>query len=126
MNFSFFTLLGKKMLEVGRLCVKTQGRDAMQHCVVIEVIDNNYVLVDGNTRRKKVNKSHLEPLTKVLDVKKGADTKTVLAAFEKADIEVKKVTESKAKKEKTEKPVSKKAIKSAEPKKAAKKSEKKK
>ena len=74
------------MLTVGRLCVKTRGRDAMMHCVVIEEIDSNYVLVDGNTRRKKVNKTHLEPLSKTLDVKKGADTKTVQKALEEAGI----------------------------------------
>lgn len=108
------------MLTVGRLCVKTAGRDAMQYCVVVEEMDEKYVLVDGNTRRKKVNKAHLEPLNKTLDIKKGADTKTVLEAFEKADIEVKKSAESKPKKEKTEKPV--KAAKKST-KKAAKKKE---
>ena len=84
------------MLEVGRLCVKTAGRDAMQYCVIVEEIDNTYVLIDGNVRRKKVNKAHLEPLNQTLDVKKGANTKTVLEAFEKANIEVKKSAESKA------------------------------
>jgi large subunit ribosomal protein L14e len=74
------------MIEVGRLCVKTAGRDAMEHCVVVEVIDEHYVLVDGNTRRKKVNKAHLEPTAKKVDIKKGADTKTVQAALEKLDI----------------------------------------
>jgi len=86
------------MIEVGRLCVKTAGRDATNYCVVVEEIDKNYVLVDGNTRRKKVNRSHLEPLNKKLDIKKGADTKAVLAAFEKSDIPVKKSAEAKPKK----------------------------
>ena len=77
------------MLTVGRLCIKTAGRDAMEHCVIVEEIDDLYVLIDGNTRRKKVNKNHIEPLAKTLDVKKGADTKAVHAALEKAGIEVK-------------------------------------
>lgn len=83
------------MLTIGRLCIKTAGRDAMQHCVVIEEVDDKFVLVDGNTRRKNVNRAHLEPLTKTLDVKKGASTKDVLAAFEKAGIVVKKAVEAK-------------------------------
>ncbi len=83
------------MLNVGRLCIKTAGRDAMQYCVVIEEVDEKNVLVDGNTRRKNVNKAHLEPLNKVLDVKKGASTKDVFAAFEKAGIVVKKAIEKK-------------------------------
>lgn len=76
------------MLEVGRLCVKTAGRDAMQYCVIVDTVDEKHVIIDGNTRRKKVNKLHLEPLNKTLDVKKGADTKTVLEVFEKADLPV--------------------------------------
>ena len=90
------------MIDVGRLCVKTAGRDATELCVVVEVIDNTFALVDGNTRRKKVNKAHLEALNKTLDVKKGADTKTVLAAFESAGIEVKKAAETKGAQEKKE------------------------
>lgn len=74
------------MIEVGRLCVKTAGRDAMQLCVVVEEVDEKFVLVDGNTRRKKVNKLHVEPLDKKLDIKKGADSKAVKEAFEKAEI----------------------------------------
>lgn len=71
------------MLEVGRLCIKTAGRDAMSHCVVVEVIDSTYVLVDGNTRRRKVSINHLEPLNKTLDVKAGASSEDVKKALEK-------------------------------------------
>ena len=99
------------MLEVGRLCVKTAGRDAMKHCVVVDVIDANYVLVDGNTRRKKVNKGHLEPLGKVLDVKKGADTKTVQKAMSDAGIEIKARGEARSPKPQVKKEVVKKEAK---------------
>lgn len=88
------------MIEVGRLCVKTAGRDAMEYCVIVEVVDEKYVLIDGNTRRKKVNKAHIEPLAKKFDLKKGATTKDVHAEFEKVDIEVRKSAEEKEKKEK--------------------------
>ncbi len=88
------------VVDIGRICVKTAGRDAAQYCVVVEVHDNNYVTVDGNTRRKKVNLSHLEPTTQTIDIKAGASTKDVLEAFAKADIEVKKSAEKKEKKEK--------------------------
>jgi hypothetical protein len=40
---------------------------------------------------------HIEPLNKTLDIKKGASTKDVLAAFEKANIVVKKKVEEKKK-----------------------------
>ncbi len=90
------------MLEIGRLCIKTAGRDATQYCVVVEIINETYVLIDGNTRRKKVNKSHIEPLDKILKIKKSATTKEVLTAFEKEGIEVKNSIDKKPKKEKKE------------------------
>lgn len=76
------------LLEVGRLVVKTAGRDAMEYGVIVEKIDENYFLVDGNTRRKKVNKSHLEPVGKVLDIKKGT-TEDIRAALDAEGIELK-------------------------------------
>jgi large subunit ribosomal protein L14e len=84
-------------IEVGRVVVKTAGRDAANYAVVVEVLDDKYVTIDGNVRRKKVNMHHIEPLNKTLDIKKGATTKDVLAAFEKANIVVKKKVEEKKK-----------------------------
>ena len=104
------------MIEVGRLCVKTAGRDAMEYCVIVDVIDEHYVLVDGNTRRKKVNKVHIEPTAKKVDVKKGADTKAVHAALEKLEIPIRE--RGKARSPKTQE---KKADKKAETKKDSKK-----
>ncbi len=60
------------MFEVGRVCMKIAGRDAGKKCVVVDVLDKGYVLVDGETRRRKVNARHLEPLMQVVDVKRGA------------------------------------------------------
>lgn len=83
------------MFEVGRLCVKLAGRDAGQKCVVVETMDNNMVLIDGQTRRRKCNTLHLEPLDQVLHIKKGASEADVIAAFKKIDIEI---VESKSRK----------------------------
>ena len=71
------------LLDVGRLAVKIAGRDAGRKCVVVEQIDNNFVLVDGNVRRKKVNVKHLEPLDKTVELKSGASHSDVKSAFEK-------------------------------------------
>ena len=35
------------MMEVGRVCIKLAGRDAKQYCVITEVLDNTYVMIDG-------------------------------------------------------------------------------
>ena len=76
------------MFEVGRICVKIAGRDANEKCVVVEVIDKNYVMIDGATRRRKCNVDHLEPLNQKIDIKKGATHEEVKKAFEKLGFEV--------------------------------------
>lgn len=69
------------MIDIGRVCVKIAGRDAGKKCVVIDILDQTYVLVDGQTRRRKVNMLHVEPLPDVLDLTKGASRQDVMAAF---------------------------------------------
>lgn len=80
-------------METGTLCVKTAGRDAGEYCVVVDVLDKLYVLIDGNVRRKKCNINHLEPLNKVLKIKAKADTKEVQDAMKKEGLEVKEKKE---------------------------------
>jgi len=70
------------MINIGRICVKTAGRDAGKKCVVVDVLDQNYVLIDGETRRRKCNVMHLEPLDKTVDIKKNASHADVAKAFE--------------------------------------------
>jgi ribosomal protein L34E/ribosomal protein L14E/L6E/L27E len=83
------------LYEVGRLCLKIAGRDAGKRCVVVEAATDGVVMIDGETRRRKCNVRHLEPLPQVLDVKKGAARADVTKAFGKLGIELK---ETKAKK----------------------------
>jgi large subunit ribosomal protein L14e len=92
------------MFDVGRVCVKIAGRDAGQTAVVVDVVDDHYVLIDGNVRRKKCNVKHLEPLKDILKIKKGASTidvhKAMISSKMKV-VEIKKVKKS-PKKKKTE------------------------
>jgi large subunit ribosomal protein L14e len=60
------------MFEIGRWCVKTAGRDGGLRCVVVEKVDDHFVIVDGETRRKKCNILHLEPLPKVSKLSNGS------------------------------------------------------
>lgn len=69
------------MIEIGTLCIKTAGRDGNNYCIVIDKIDDNFVLIDGNVRRKKCNINHLEPIKK-LDIKKGASTEAIYKVLE--------------------------------------------
>ena len=90
------------MIEVGRLCFKIAGREAGKLAVIIDVIDNNYVLIDGLVRRKKCNVSHLVPLGTVLKIKKNAPTAEIHKAMIDSKIidEVPKKGEKKERKEK--------------------------
>ena len=89
-------------MNIGQLCIKTAGRNAGSYCVIVDKIDDNFVLIDGNVKRKKCNVKHLEPLNKVLKIKKGASTSSVHEAMKKEKL---KVIITKPKTKKTEKPV---------------------
>ena len=86
-------------MQIGRVCIKIAGRDAGELAVVISEPEGNYVLIDGNVRRKKCNIKHLEPTSKTLDIDSNASTSDVLKAMEKAGLKVVKKAEKKAAKE---------------------------
>lgn len=79
------------LISVGRICVKTKGRDAGRRCVVVSIIDDNFVLVTGpkkltGVRRRKVNIKHLFPLPKYIRLPKDASDEVVLSALEKNNL----------------------------------------
>lgn len=111
------------MIEVGRVCIKIAGRNAGSHCVVVDRVDDNFVLIDGNVKRKKCNIRHLEPLDMVLKIKKGASTSSVHDAMKDAKIKV-FTTKPKAKKEKPKRQRKKKVKETPKEKKESKKPEK--
>ena len=76
--------------DIGRLCVKTTGREAGKYCVVVDVVDKNYILIDGlQVRRRRVNYKHIEPIAETIDIKKGASHEEVETAITKAKLEKK-------------------------------------
>ncbi len=77
------------MFSIGRMCVKIAGRDAGLKCVVVDILDDTFVVIDGQTRRRKCNIKHLEPLVEVVKIKKNAPHKEVVDEFKKLKIEVK-------------------------------------
>lgn len=73
--------------DIGSVCVKKAGREKGKKCVVVDVIDKNYVLVTGpksltGVKRRRVNVKHLEPTGEKLNVKKGASDEEVQKALE--------------------------------------------
>lgn len=68
------------MFEVGTVCVKTAGRDAGMKCVVVEAAKEGIVIIEGETRRRKCNVRHLEPVGEA-KVKVGASHSEVMKAL---------------------------------------------
>ncbi len=69
-------------MEVGRLCMKLAGREAGEKCVVVDEVDECYVLISGpGVKRRRCNIAHLEPLDQVVKLRKGASDNAVEQAF---------------------------------------------
>ena len=68
--------------DVGRVCVKFRGREKGSECVVVDVIDRNYVVVVGPAvKRRRVNMHHLRPLDREVDIGRDASDEEVAAAL---------------------------------------------
>ena len=79
------------MFDVGRLCVKTAGREAGKYCVIVKRIDENFVMITGprsitDVKRRKCNINHLEPLPEKISIKENASDEEVAKAYEKHGI----------------------------------------
>ncbi len=107
-------------LEVGRLIVKTAGRDAGKLGVIVEKINDHMVLIDGQVRRRKCNVAHLETLDQKIDIKPKTSTSEIQKELQLLKINTKE-TKPKEKKQRPKK--QKKEIKTEE--KIVKKKEKK-
>lgn len=68
--------------DIGRVCLKLKGREAGARCVIVDVIDRNYVVVAGpEVRRRRVNMSHLVPLDETVSVQRDASDEEVAGAL---------------------------------------------
>lgn len=58
-------------IAVGSVCMKNRGRDAGRRCVVVNLVDANYVeiLSAGRKKRRRSNVRHLEPLGTRIELK---------------------------------------------------------
>lgn len=78
-------------IKVGRIIVKTNGREAGKKAVIVDIINQNYVLVTGpkeisTVRRRRCNLNHLEPTEKEISIKKGASDEKVISAIEESGL----------------------------------------
>ena len=77
-------------VEVGRICVKITGREAGRKCVIVDVIDEKFVLITGprkisKVKRRRANIGHIEPTEMKIDIRRGATDDEVLQALSEAE-----------------------------------------
>jgi large subunit ribosomal protein L14e len=75
-------------IEVGRICVKIAGREAGSKCIIVDVIDKNFVLITGpqkitGVKRRRANVNHIEPTEKKINIKRGESDEEITAAIDK-------------------------------------------
>jgi len=78
-------------IEIGRICVKLRGREAGRKCVIVDIIDDRYVLITGpkqltGVKRRRVNINHIEPTDKKVSIEKGSSDEEVIKALENAGL----------------------------------------
>jgi len=76
-------------IEVGRICIKIAGREAGRRCVIVDIVDKNFVLITGpqkvsGVKRRRANVNHLEPIQVKIDIKRGATDEDVTEALKGA------------------------------------------
>ncbi|UCH37263.1 MAG: 50S ribosomal protein L14e [Candidatus Bathyarchaeota archaeon] len=74
--------------DIGRVCVKTTGREANRKCVVVEIIDKSFALITGprglsGVKRRRANINHLKPLNEKLAISRGASDEEIMVAIQK-------------------------------------------
>ena len=78
-------------VDVGRICVKLAGREAGKKCVVVDIVDKNFVLVTGpkqvnGVKRRRVNINHVEPTEKKANINRGQSDEEVLKALDEGTL----------------------------------------
>ncbi len=80
-----------KVIDIGRICVKIAGREAGRKCVIVDIINENFVVVTGpkaltGVKRRRVNVKHIEPTPHKINISKGASDEEVISALEKSGL----------------------------------------
>ena len=73
-------------IQVGRICVKLTGREAGRKCIIVDIIDKNFILITGpksvtGVKRRRANGNHVEPLKQKIKIKRGSSDDEVTEAL---------------------------------------------
>lgn len=74
-------------IEVGKICVKIAGREAGKKCIIVDIIDKNFLLITGpkqvnGVKRRRVNINHVEPTEKKVDIRRGESDEEIMKALD--------------------------------------------
>ena len=77
-------------IEVGRICVKNVGREAGKKCIIVDVVDKNFVLITGpkevsTIKRRRANINHLKPTDEKIEIKRGATDEEITDTLKNAN-----------------------------------------
>ena len=67
-----------KMLNVGDIVVKIVGRESGRYCVIVEKVNDSFVVIDGDVKKRKCNVKHLEPTGKSIKVDKNIKKEDII------------------------------------------------
>lgn len=78
------------MLGLGRIVLKIAGREAGKYAVIVEKIDDNFVLITGpksitRVKRRKCNIDHLELTEHKFDIDSKADDSLIENLWKKSN-----------------------------------------
>jgi len=76
-------------IEIGRICIKVTGRESGQKCVIVDLIDKNFVLVTGpkevsGIKRRRSNVNHIEVTEAVINIDRGASDADIVKTLKDA------------------------------------------
>jgi len=74
-------------IDVGRICVKLVGREAGKKCVIVDVVDKNFVFVTGpkqlnGVKRRRVNVNHIEATERKVNIRRGETDEELMKALD--------------------------------------------
>ncbi len=74
-------------IDIGKICVKLVGREAGKKCIIVDVVDKNFVLVTGpkqlnGVKRRRVNVNHIEITDRKVNIKRGESDEALIEALD--------------------------------------------
>jgi len=74
-------------IDIGRVCVKLTGREAGKKCIIVDVVDKNFVFITGpkqlnGIKRRRVNVNHVEPTERKVNIRRGETDEELTRALD--------------------------------------------